>query len=78
MPVTCDPVALGKHTFFTGALSPKQYAPKLAALDIGVAPYCGATEFAGLKSLDYKAAGLAIIASGNMASRISFVTGLQA
>jgi glycosyltransferase involved in cell wall biosynthesis len=49
---------------FTGQLPVKQYAPLLASADIGVAPYCGWPEFSGLKLLDYKAAGLAIIASG--------------
>lgn len=36
----------------------------LANADIGLCPYCGRVEYAGLKLLDYKAAGLAIIASG--------------
>lgn len=55
---------IDQHVHFTGQLPLKQYAPLLAAADIGVAPYCGWPEYSGLKLLDYKAAGLAIIASG--------------
>jgi len=36
----------------------------LAEADIGLCPYCGRVEYSGLKLLDYKAAGLATIASG--------------
>jgi glycosyltransferase involved in cell wall biosynthesis len=36
----------------------------LAQADIGLCPYCGRVEYSGLKLLDYKAAGLATIASG--------------
>lgn len=36
----------------------------LANADIGLCPYCGRVEYSGLKLLDYKAAGLATIASG--------------
>ena len=36
----------------------------LADADIGLCPYCGRVEYSGLKLLDYKAAGLATIASG--------------
>ncbi len=39
-------------------------ATYLAGADIGVSPYCGRIEYSGLKLLDYKSAGLAIIASG--------------
>lgn len=49
---------------FTGQLSAEQYAPYLASADIGVSPYCGWKEYSGMKLFDYKAAGLAIIASG--------------
>lgn len=49
---------------FAGHLSAEQYAPILAAADIGLSPYCGWKEFSGLKLFDYKAAGLAVIASG--------------
>jgi glycosyltransferase involved in cell wall biosynthesis len=49
---------------FTGALDAESYAPILAHSDIGLAPYCGWPEYSGLKLLDYKAAGLAVIASG--------------
>lgn len=49
---------------FTGSLSAAKYAPILADTDIGVSPYCGWQEYSGLKLFDYKAAGLACIASG--------------
>jgi len=45
-------------------LTAEQYAPYLAKSDIGVSPYCGWKEYSGLKLFDYKAAGLACIASG--------------
>jgi len=48
----------------TGHLGQAQYAPLLADADVGLAPYHGWPEFSGLKVLDYKAAGLATIASG--------------
>jgi glycosyltransferase involved in cell wall biosynthesis len=53
-----------KQVNFTGYLSAPQLARQLAVADIGVSPYCGRAEFSGLKLLDYKAAGLATIASG--------------
>jgi glycosyltransferase involved in cell wall biosynthesis len=49
---------------FTGRLAQGDYAALLADADIGVAPYCGWPEYSGLKLFDYKAAGLAIIGSG--------------
>lgn len=49
---------------FTGQLSHQEFAPILAGADIGVSPYCGWKEYSGLKLFDYKAAGLATIASG--------------
>jgi glycosyltransferase involved in cell wall biosynthesis len=49
---------------FTGRLRAQEYASYLAQADIGVSAYCGRTEYSGLKLFDYKAAGLAIIASG--------------
>ncbi len=49
---------------FLGRLSAAEYAPILASADIGLSPYCGWQEFSGLKIFDYKAAGLACIASG--------------
>lgn len=49
---------------FAGRLAQEAYAPLLAQADIGLAPYCGWPEFSGLKLFDYKAAGLAVIASG--------------
>jgi glycosyltransferase involved in cell wall biosynthesis len=39
-------------------------ASQLAQAHVGVAPYCNRVEFSGLKLLDYKAAGLATIVSG--------------
>jgi glycosyltransferase involved in cell wall biosynthesis len=49
---------------FLGWLPMGEVASYLRCADIGVSPYCGRVEFSGLKLLDYKAAGLAIIASG--------------
>lgn len=49
---------------FTGRLSPAAYAPLLADADVGLAPYCGWPEFSGLKTFDYKAAGLPTISTG--------------
>jgi glycosyltransferase involved in cell wall biosynthesis len=50
---------------FTGHLDLQGTAQYLAKANIGVSPYCGRVEFSGLKLLDYKAAGLATIASGH-------------
>lgn len=49
---------------FLGRLASGDYAPILADSDIGLSPYCGWEEYSGLKIFDYKAAGLACIASG--------------
>ncbi|MFZ0429413.1 MAG: glycosyltransferase family 4 protein [Acidobacteriota bacterium] len=49
---------------FLGRLTAEQYAPLLASADVGVSPYCGWPEYSGLKIFDYKAAGLACVASG--------------
>ncbi len=49
---------------FTGQLSYQEYAPILATADIAVSPVCGRKEFSCLKLFDYKAAGLAILSSG--------------
>jgi len=49
---------------FKGRLASDEYAPILADSDVGLSPYCGWEEFSGLKIFDYKAAGLACIASG--------------
>ena len=57
-------LGLEERVQFMGHLSAGQYAPILAAADIGLSPYCGWKEFSGLKLFDYKAAGLAVIASG--------------
>lgn len=48
----------------TGFVDIQQLAGYLAQADIGLCPYCGRVEYSGLKLLDYKAAGLATIASG--------------
>ncbi|MBW7886351.1 MAG: glycosyltransferase family 4 protein [Caldilineaceae bacterium] len=48
----------------SGYLDASALAQRLAQADIGLSPYCGRVEYSGLKLLDYKAAGLAIIASG--------------
>jgi glycosyltransferase involved in cell wall biosynthesis len=48
----------------TGHLTVDQFAPILAGADIGLSPYCGWMEYSGLKLFDYKAAGLAVVASG--------------
>lgn len=57
---------LGIQTFvtFPGHLPPPDLAFFLAQADIGISPYFGRVEYSGLKLLDYKAAGLAVIASG--------------
>jgi len=57
-------LGLGNHARFVGAMAPEAYAPLLAQADIGLSPYCGWSEFEGLKIFDYKAAGLAVVASG--------------
>lgn len=49
---------------FTGKLPIEEYGLHLAQADIGLSPYCGWNEYSGLKLFDYKAAGLACIASG--------------
>lgn len=48
----------------TGFVDLHRLGAHLAAADIGLCPYCGRVEYSGLKLLDYKAAGLATIASG--------------
>lgn len=48
----------------TGQLDLEAAGGILSSADIGLAPYCGWMEYSGLKLFDYKAAGLAIIASG--------------
>lgn len=55
---------LDESVTFTGQLPPDCYAVLLAEADIGVSPYCGRTEFLGMKLIDYKAAGLPTVASG--------------
>lgn len=48
----------------TGFVDIHALGAHLAGADIGLCPYCGRVEYSGLKLLDYKAAGLATIASG--------------
>jgi glycosyltransferase involved in cell wall biosynthesis len=57
-------LGLEQFVTFTGQIPAHEYAPILANADIGVSPYCNWIEYSGLKLFDYKAAGLAIIASG--------------
>jgi glycosyltransferase involved in cell wall biosynthesis len=59
-----DSLGISDRVKFTGQLAIDEYGPILAGADIGVSPYCGWAEFSGLKLFDYKAAGLATIASG--------------
>lgn len=59
-----DELGVSARVRFTGQLPAQEYAPLLAEADIGLSPYCGWQEYSGLKLFDYKAAGLAIIASG--------------
>jgi glycosyltransferase involved in cell wall biosynthesis len=47
-----------------GFLAIDQAAPILARCEVALSPYCGRVEYSGLKLLDYKAAGLVTIASG--------------
>ena len=55
---------LQEYVTLTGRLPIDRVAQQLAQADIGLAPYCGWMEFSGLKLFDYKAAGLATVASG--------------
>jgi glycosyltransferase involved in cell wall biosynthesis len=57
-------LGLINNVSFTGHLPPEKLYSYLSRADIGVSPYFGRVEYSGLKLLDYKAAGLAIIASG--------------
>lgn len=57
-------LGIEEKVVFTGTLPPEKYANILAGCHIGLSPYCGWSEYSGLKLFDYKAAGLAIIASG--------------
>jgi glycosyltransferase involved in cell wall biosynthesis len=55
---------ISEKVCFAGHVSIQEMSRLLASADIGVSPYCGRAEFSGLKLLDYKSAGLAIVASG--------------
>jgi alpha-maltose-1-phosphate synthase len=57
-------LALANNVKLPGHLLPDDLCSYLAQADIGVSPYYGRVEYSGLKLLDYKAAGLGIIASG--------------
>jgi len=56
--------ALTPCVTFHGFLPIAPAAQILGRAEIGLSPYCGRVEYSGLKLLDYKAAGLATIASG--------------
>ena len=70
-----EDLGLSPIVTFTGNLQTDQYALYLAKADIGLSPYCGWEEFSGLKIFDYKAAGLACIASGKNGQPSSVVHG---
>ncbi len=57
-------LGLAPYLEITGHRRPVEFARDLIRAEIGVSPYCGRVEYSGLKLLDYKAAGLATIASG--------------
>jgi glycosyltransferase involved in cell wall biosynthesis len=57
-------LSLERWVALTGHLTAPDFARYLAEAEIGVSPYCGRVEYSGLKLFDYKAAGLATIASG--------------
>lgn len=57
---------LETHVLFGGPMAAEEFAPLLAQADLGASPYCGWPEFSGLKILDYKAAGLPTLASGDI------------
>jgi len=69
-------LGLEMHVEFAGSLQALEYGPQLAQADIGLCPYCGWEEYSGLKIYDYKAAGLAIIASGEDGHPNSLVHGV--
>ncbi len=60
----CGELGVADRVELTGHLPLPEVARHLEAADIGIAPYRQRANFSGLKILDYKAAGLAIIASG--------------
>jgi glycosyltransferase involved in cell wall biosynthesis len=55
---------LAPHVTLHGFLPIERAADILSRSEIGLSQYCGRVEYSGLKLLDYKAAGLATIASG--------------
>lgn len=59
-----DEQKLAAHVTLHGFLNIREAAPLLARCEIGFSPYCGRVEYSGLKLLDYKAAGLVTVASG--------------
>ncbi len=61
---TIHELQLTEIVTLTGFLDIQGLSAYLAQSDIGLCPYCGRVEYSGLKLLDYKAAGLATIASG--------------
>jgi glycosyltransferase involved in cell wall biosynthesis len=71
-----DSLGIADAVKFTGQLAISDYGPLLASADIGVSPYCGWAEFSGLKLFDYKAAGLATIASGKDGNPVTLKQGI--
>ena len=61
---TIKTLGLQNAVTMTGFVDIVTLSRYLADADIGLCPYCGRVEYSGLKLLDYKAAGLATIASG--------------
>lgn len=62
--IMAEALEITEKVTFLGSLTAADYGLILANSDIGVSPYCGWKEYSGLKLFDYKAAGLACIASG--------------
>jgi glycogen synthase len=57
-------LAVENDVVFAGHLTPRDLAARLSDADVGLSLYRGRVEYTGLKLLDYKAAGLATIATG--------------
>jgi glycosyltransferase involved in cell wall biosynthesis len=57
-------LGLSERVEFAGHLPMARLASHMADWDVGVCLYRGRAEYTGLKLLDYKAAGLAVIAAG--------------
>lgn len=70
-----DDLNVNGSVTFKDQLTAYELALVVAKADIGISPYCGRAEFSGLKVFDYKAAGLATIASGKNGYPASLVHG---